>query len=92
MRGSVTDALEEAPLAAALASRLLPALAASPAWGRLQPGLLRLAWLYGRIDARVSSLPRGVCVQTCRSAHNAFPTGRPPQGTVQRSTSSWTAI
>jgi len=60
MRGTVTVALEEARLAAALASRLLPALAASPAWGRLQPGLFRLAWLYGRLNARVRNLPRGV--------------------------------
>lgn len=54
MQGTVAIALEEARLAVALVLRLLPGLAASPAWGRLQPGLFRLAWLYGRLNARVT--------------------------------------
>lgn len=55
MQGAVNIALEEASLVLALISRLLLALTKTPAWGRLQPGIFRLAWLYGRLDARVSS-------------------------------------
>lgn len=57
MQGSVGIALEEAALVTALILRLLPHLTKSHAWGRLQPGVFRLAWLYGRLDARVSFCP-----------------------------------
>jgi hypothetical protein len=55
MSGSVTIALEEAALVLALVSRLLKPLAATPAWGRLQASVFRLAWLFCRLDARVGS-------------------------------------
>ena len=55
VQGSLAIALEEAALAATLASRLLPALRGSQAWARLQPALFRLAWLYGRLNIRVRS-------------------------------------
>lgn len=53
MSGAVTIALDEAALVLALVSRLLKPLAATPAWGRLQPAVFRLAWLFCRLDARV---------------------------------------
>jgi hypothetical protein len=53
MSGAVTIALDEAALVLALVSRLLKPLAATPAWGRLQPAIFRLAWLFCRLDARV---------------------------------------
>lgn len=59
-------ALEEASLVLALISRLLPALGKSQAWGRLQPGIFRLAWLYGRLDARVHA-QHNICLPLNRN-------------------------